>query len=55
MAQAENLWRAEQEDFVRLVSDQPPAEPLTAFLERHPADPAAVPESGRLPIVTASL
>lgn len=43
VAQARTRWQAEQHDFARLVADHPPAEPLTAFLQRHYADPAEYP------------
>lgn len=36
---------ARQRDFARLVADHPPAEPLTAFLARHRADPAGYPRA----------
>jgi hypothetical protein len=35
VGRARARWQAEQRDFARLVADHPPAEPLTAFLERH--------------------
>jgi hypothetical protein len=40
--------RAEQDDFARLVADHPAAEPLTAFLARHRADPAGYPRERAL-------
>ncbi|MGI5239870.1 hypothetical protein [Dactylosporangium sp. CA-139066] len=36
-------WHAEQRDFQRLVADHPAAQPLTAFLARHEADPEGYP------------
>ena len=36
-------WEAQHRDFERLVADHPPAEPLTAFLARHAADPEGYP------------
>jgi hypothetical protein len=35
VGRARARWHAEQADFARLLADHPPAEPLTAFLERH--------------------
>jgi hypothetical protein len=59
MAQAQARWQAEQQDFARLVADHPPAEPLTAFLQRHHTNPAeysreqAVTEHQAQPLVRA--
>jgi hypothetical protein len=36
-------WHAEQRDFQKLVTDHPAAQPLTAFLARHEADPEGYP------------
>lgn len=36
-------WQAQQHDFQKLIADHPPARPLTAFLDRHQADPVAYP------------
>lgn len=41
--EALDYWRAQQRDFDRLVADHPAAEPLTAFLARHAADPEGYP------------
>ncbi|MBR7839485.1 hypothetical protein KDL01_39885 [Actinospica durhamensis] len=41
--QARAEWQAEQLDFRRLLADHPPAQPLTAFLARHNADPEGYP------------
>lgn len=42
-AEALTYWEAQTRDFQRLVADHPPAEPLTAFLARHAADPEGYP------------
>lgn len=36
-------WHGQQRDFQKLVADHPPAQPLTAFLARHDADPEGYP------------
>jgi hypothetical protein len=43
VADARREWRAEQRDWERLVSLNPPARPLTAFLARHRGDPEGYP------------
>lgn len=39
IADARDIWQAEQQDWQRLVARHPPALPLSAFLARHDADP----------------
>ncbi|MFS4095857.1 hypothetical protein [Streptomyces sp. AF1A] len=43
VAEARARWQAEQRDFARLVADHPSAEPLSAFLARHRANPRGYP------------
>lgn len=43
VADARREWVAEQRDWERLVSLNPPAHPLTVFLARHRADPEGYP------------
>lgn len=43
IADARGEWEAEQRDWERLVSLNPPAQPLSAFLARHRADPEGYP------------
>jgi hypothetical protein len=43
IADARRKWLAEQRDWERLVSLNAPAQPLTAFLTRHRADPEGYP------------
>jgi hypothetical protein len=48
IADARHDWEAEQQDWERLVSLNPPAQPLTVFLARHRADPQGYPRERAL-------